>query len=458
MKSLLSKILNSKFFKESKVLLLLAAPIVIGQVGQNIIQLADTMIVGTLGSTALGASAFAGSVFIVFLIFGMGILAPTTALFARNEGQQKVSENGILLKHDLGVAFGISFLLIAFLNLLLIPHLDLFNQKPEIIELGLMFFKILTWSILPSMIYHAYKQFTDGIGKTKVGMIVMLIGVLINIAGNYILIHGLYGFPKLGLNGSAWATLFARSLMALLMFLYVHLHPHFSKYLEQKWSWTFDLSLIQQILSLGVPTGLFYLFQVGAFSGAAVMMGWFGAVPLAAHQIAISLASTSFLFTLGIGIAASIRVGFELGRGEFHLARYAGFTAMRVGAIYMSFCALGFYFLRFWFPTFYVSDPAVIDWAAKFFVVIAIFEVFDGVQAIAMGALRGFSDTKGPGIISFFAYWIMGLPVGYWLAFRFNAGPIGIWWGLLTGLVFASILLSWRFHKISLKNIPIPAD
>ncbi|HWU41950.1 MAG TPA: MATE family efflux transporter, partial [Bdellovibrio sp.] len=309
-------------------------------------------------------------------------------------------------------------------------------------------------SILPSMIYQTYKQFTDGIGQTKVGMFVMLLGVAVNIAGAYVLIHGLYGFPELGLNGAAWATLFARILMAVAMIFYVHGFAKFSKYLDGSFRQSWDLKLVKQMLRLGIPTGFTYFFEVGAFSSAAVMMGWFGAIPLAAHQITISLASTSFLITLGIGIAASIRVGFEMGRKDFHLARHAGFTAIQVGALYMSLCALGFFFLRHWFPTFYVTDPEVISWAAKFFVVVAIFEIFDGVQAVTIGALRGMSDTQWPGLIAFFAYWVMGLPGGYLLAFPLGVGPVGIWIGLLLGLLFASVLLTWRFHLLSRRYAP----
>ncbi|MDG0816205.1 MATE family efflux transporter [Bdellovibrio svalbardensis] len=442
------KFLQSKSFHETKLLLKLAGPIIVGQVGQNLIQLADTIMVGSIGPVALGASAFAGSIFIVFLIFGLGILAPTTALFAKMQGQENFPLGGVLLRHSLMVAMGISALLMAVIYLL-IPHLNIFGQRPEILSLGVSFFKIIAWSIIPSMIYQCYKQFTDGIGKTKVGMFVMIAGVIINVALNYVLIHGLYGFPKLGLNGSGWATLIARTLMAFAMILYVHLHPNFSKYMTEHWIHRFDHQMVKNMLRLGIPTGFTYFFEVGAFSSAAVMMGWFGAIPLAAHQITISLASTSFLITLGIGIAASIRVGFEMGRGDYPLARHAGFTAIQVGGIYMGLCALGFFFLRHWFPTLYVSDPDVIQWAARFFVVVAIFEIFDGVQAVSIGALRGMSDTQWPGIIAFFAYWVMGLPGGYLLAFHLGVGPVGIWVGLLIGLIFASILLTWRFHLLS---------
>lgn len=446
------KFLQSKSFHETKLLLKLAGPIIVGQVGQNLIQLADTIMVGSLGPIALGASAFAGSLFIVFLIFGLGILAPTTALFAKMQGQENFPLGGTLLRHSLMVAGGISAFLLALIYVL-IPHLDMFGQRAEILSLAIPFLKIITWSIVPSMIYQCYKQFTDGIGKTKVGMFVMIAGVIINVALNYVMIHGYHGFPRMGLNGSAYATLIARCFMAVSMVAYVHLHPKFAHYFVEPWIHRFDKQMVKNMLRLGIPTGFTYFFEVGAFSSAAVMMGWFGAIPLAAHQITISLASTSFLITLGVGIAASIRVGFEMGRGDYALARHAGFTAIKVGAIYMGTCALGFFFLRHWFPTFYVNDPDVIEWAARFFVVVAIFEIFDGVQAVSIGALRGMSDTQIPGIIAFFAYWVMGLPGGYALAFHLGIGPVGIWLGLLIGLIFASILLTLRFHILSKKYL-----
>lgn len=447
---------QSKFLHESKLLGKLSLPIVIGQVGQNLITLADTIMVGALGSVALGASAFAGSVYIIFLIFGIGLLSPLAALFARMQGQENYPYGGVLLKHSVVIAFGVSAFIIGVLYIIL-HNLALFGQRPEVLTMAKPFFEIIAWTVLPSLMYQAYKQFTDGIGKTKVAMSVMIFGVILNIILNYLLIHGLYGFPKLGLNGSAYATLIARTLMALILMAYVHLHPHFKHYLTERWTHRFDHHLMKNILRLGIPNGFTYLFEVAAFSSAAVMMGWFGATPLAAHQITISLASTSFLVTMGVGIAASIRVGYELGRGDYSLARFAGFTAIKLASGYMSLCAVGFFFLRNWFPTLYVNDADVISWAAKFLVVVAIFEIFDGIQAVAVGGLRGLSDTQWPSLIAFFAYWIMGLPLGYWLAFHGGVGPVGIWIGLLIGLIFASVLLTWRFHVLSARFAAAPS-
>ncbi|HEY1079911.1 MAG TPA: MATE family efflux transporter [Bdellovibrio sp.] len=443
---------QSKFVQESRALAFLSGPIIVGQVGQNLINLADTIMVGTLGPLALGASAFAASIYFIFLVFGIGVLSPVTALFARMQGQQNYPYGGVLLKHSLLIALGLSVFIIGILYILL-QNLHHFGQTPEVLEMGRSFFQIIAWSVLPSMIYQAYKQFTDGIGNTKISMQVMIFAVIFNIGGNYILIHGLYGFPKLGLNGSAWATLIARSLMALIMIVYVHVHPRLKKYLQERWINPLDTHLLKNLVRLGLPNGMTYLFEVGAFSSAALMMGWFGAGPLAAHQISISLASMTFLVTTGVGIAASIRVGYELGCGDYASSRFAGFTAIKLGAIYMFACALGFFFLRHHLPKIYVTDIDVIDLAAQIFVIVAFFQIFDGIQAVAIGALRGMSDTQMPSLIAFFAYWIMGLPLGYMLAFHWGIGPVGIWMGLLIGLIFASTLLTWRFHILSKRHL-----
>ncbi|MNJ94732.1 Multidrug resistance protein MdtK [compost metagenome] len=443
---------QSKFTTESKRTLKLAAPIIVGQIGQTLIGLADTIMVGALGAVALGASAFAGSIFFVFLVFGMGILAPLAALFARAQGQDDYPRGGVLLHHGLGITLGVSFVLIGLLYLLM-PRLGYLGQTAEVLEMGSSFFEIITWSILPSLLYQNYKQFTDGIGKTQIAMWVMTVGLILNVVGNYVLIHGHYGFPRLGLNGAAYATLVTRIFMALIMMVYVHQAPSLKKYLTERWSHRFDRHLLKSMMRLGIPNGLTYLFEVAAFSSAAVMMGWFGATPLAAHQIAISMASTSFMITVGIGIASSIRVGYELGRGDYQAARYAGFTSIKLGGAYMSLCALGFFAFREWIPTLYVADVDVIALTAQLFIVVALFEIFDGIQAVSIGALRGLSDTQWPSIIAFVAYWILGLPGGYVLAFHLGAGPVGIWVGLLIGLIVASTLMTWRFHILSRRFI-----
>lgn len=440
----------SKFFQESKVLSKLSFPIIIGQLGQNVIALADTIMIGSLGSIALGASAFAGSLFIILFIFGVGVLAPVTAQFAHAEGQKNFAKGGDLLFHSLIAAVLLGVLISAIL-LAIWPFLHLFGQTPEVAENAKPFYVLIALSVIPGLLYQSYKQFTDGIGDTQVSMYIMLFGVLLNIAGNYCLIFGKFGFPEWGLTGAAVATLVARTVIALMLMSYVHLRKKYKTYLQNSWKKSPDSAVMRDIFRLGLPNGFTYVFEVGAFASAAVMMGWFGADPLAAHQITISLASTTFLVAMGIGIAASIRVGSELGKNNPSSARYAGLTAIAIGAIYMSVAGVTIYFLRDYLPALYVKDINVIELAASFFFVVALFQVFDGVQAISIGALRGMGDTKAPSFIAFFAYWIMGLPGGYALAFHLGLGPVGIWVGLLVGLIFASILLTIRFNYLSKK-------
>jgi MATE family multidrug resistance protein len=446
---------KSKLAHETKLLAKLSGPIVVGQVGQNLINLADTLMVGALGALPLSASAFAGSIFIIALIAGMGIISPVTALFAKVQGQEDYPMGGVLLRHSMIVTLITSAVLIGILFAIL-PNLSLFGQTPEVLAEGRKFYEIIAWSVLPSLVYQCYKQFSDGIGRTKVGMTVMLLGVLLNVIGNYALIYGHWGAPALGLEGAGYSTLISRILMAISMMAYIHFNPAFTKYLQTRWIHRLDHHMLKNMLRLGLPNGLTYLFEVSAFSFAAIMMGWFGSMPLAAHQITISMASMTFLVSVGIGIASSIRVAYEWGRGDIVMARYAGFTSMKVGGVYSIICATLILILRNWLPTLYVKDVDVIELAAMLFVVVGIFQIADSIQAVAIGALRGLSDTAWPSAIAFISYWIVGLPGGYLLAFHMGMGPVGIWIGLLLGLTCTSILLPWRFHYLTNRLLDKP--
>lgn len=423
----------------------LAGPIILGQVGQNLISLTDTIMVGRLGPVALAATAFASSLFVILLVFGIGVLTPLAPLFAKIEGQQKHHEASELLKHAVLITSVLSLVLILILYAL-VPFLGYFGQTEEVLKSGYNFYLIITWSLAPALFFQVYRQFTDGISYTKVAMYVMIAGVIINIVGNALLI------PLWGLEGAGLATLITRTLMAVVLIVYIHKHSSFKKYLPHGWKMNFHFGTILQTLKLGIPNGLTLFFEVGAFASAAIMMGWVGTLPLAAHQVAISLASTTFLIALGIGIASSIRVGNELGKGCALAARHAGFVSIQLGVIFMGSCAVLFYFLRFFLPTLYIDDIDVINMAASFLLVVAIFEIPDGVQSVAIGALRGLSDTKWPSLLAFIAYWLLGLPLGYMMTFHWGFGPVGIWWGLFVGLVFISIFLTIRFHLLSKKQ------
>ena len=436
---------------ESRKTLRLAVPIIIGNVGQTLITLTDNIMVGRLGADALGAAGFTGGLFFVFSIFGIGILAPTAALFAQSHSRNENDEGGEWLRHSVFTAVAISVVMMTALWLMK-PLMAQMGQPAEVVRLSDGFANYLILSIFPSLIYQAYKQFTDGIGKTTVGMYVMISCVLLNILGNYVFINGHFGFPALGLNGSGLATLICRSLMAMMMVYYTHRHPEFKKYFTLRWRSRLQNGRLKELFRLGIPNGLTYIFEVGAFTLSSVMMGWLGAAPLAAHQISLNLASISFLVTVGIGAAGTIRVGFENGIRKFHEARYAGRVALVLGATYMLVSAVFVYFTRARLATIYTNDAEVVSYAVGFLAIAAAFQFFDGIQAVAVGILRGLQDTKWPSILAFIAYWVIGLPIGYYLAFAKGLQGEGIWWGLFIGLVFTAIFLTLRFERLAGKR------
>lgn len=406
--------------------------------------------VGRLGADSLAAAGFSGGIFFVFLLFGIGILAPTAALFAQSHGREAHDEGGELLRHSVFATLLISFLLSSALWLTK-PLMDFMGQTTEVVFLSHTFMPYLIVSLLPALLYQAYKQFTDGIGKTSVAMYIMLVCIFVNLIGNYVLINGKWGLPAMGLEGAGLATLISRCLMAVLMMSYIHYHPEFKKYFAQRWRRALEQGKIRKIFRLGIPNGLTYIFEVGAFTFSSVMMGWLGAVPLAAHQIALNLASISFLVTVGIGIAGSIRVGFEIGQNRKEEARFAGNVAIALGALFMLVSAFVVFGFREHLAQIYTSDAKVLAYAAGLLAVAAAFQFFDGVQAVAVGVLRGLQDTKWPSILAFIAYWIVGLPIGYFLAFHLKWGGQGIWWGLFIGLMLIAIFLTVRFERLSRK-------
>jgi MATE family multidrug resistance protein len=313
----------SNFLSESRKTLHLAIPIIVGNVGQTMITFTDTLMVGRLGAEELAAAGFAGNLFMVFLLFGIGALAPAAAVMAHSHGRHQPKEISEVLRHTvlLTLLMSAGLMVLLVLGSPLMAHM---GQTTEVVKLSHNFFLILVASLLPSLVFQAYKQFTDGLGHPKIGMYVTMAAIAINATANYILIHGLGPVPALGLNGSAVATLLTRLLMAAAIITFAYRIPALQIYRERLWQKTILWNRMGSLFRLGLPNGLTYVFEVGAFTFSSVMMGWLGAAPLAAHQIALNLASISFLVTVGIGVAASIRVGFELGQGRLLGARKAG--------------------------------------------------------------------------------------------------------------------------------------
>jgi len=325
----------------------------------------------------------------------------------------------------------------------LIFHL---NQAPEVARQAASYAKIIGLSILPFMIFQSYRQFIEGLFHTKPAMVITIIANFINAFGNWIFIYGKLGFPAYGLDGAGYATLGTRIFMALSLMIFVTTSRKFKEFDPRPQFSQLNWSVIKKILNIGIPTGFQHFFEVGAFAFSAVMIGWLGSKPLAAHQIALSMASITFMIILGISAAGTIRVGNALGRKNIPEVRQAAFTAILLAAGIMACFAASFILFRNFFPTLYIGDAEVISIAASLLIIAAFFQVSDGVQAVGLGVLRGITDVKIPMLISLIAYWIIGFPVGYYLGFIRNLGALGVWIGLSLGLTIAAIFFTLRFH------------
>lgn len=429
----------------------LAYPVMLSQLGHIMVGMADSIMVGQLGQTPLAAASFANGVFVVFLMFGIGLSYGITPLVAQADGQQDTTKITRLLRHGMilcSVA-GVLLLLILFGSTYLFPYLQ---QPEEVISLGTPYFLVIASSLIPLMIFQNFRQFSEGLSVTKPTMYITIVANLVNILLNYLLIYGKLGLPEMGLNGAGWATLISRIMMAIGLYVFVIKYEKFKAYRSAFDFGKIKAEFFKPMLKIGVPSGVQFLFEVGAFTMAAIMMGWLGTGPLAAHQIALSLVSLSYMMASGISAASTVRIGNQIGMKDGSNLQRVGNTSFLMSLIFMACCAILFASLSSFFPTLYVSEPEVISIATTLIIVAGFFQLSDGVQVVGLGALRGMSDVKVPTIITLVAYWGLAIPASYVLGFTLELGPAGIWYGLLIGLTAAAVALFVRFKRLAKKK------
>ncbi len=430
----------------------LAYPVMLSQLGHISVGFADSVMVGRVGVVELAGASLANSIFALILMFGIGVSYAITPLIAQEDGVQNFGKCGELLKNGLLTNFLMGILLFVIL-MGASRNLSILNQPPEVVILAIPYLIILAVSILPFMVFQTFRQFCEGLSLTKQPMYITLTANVLNIGLNYILIFGKFGIEPMGLIGAGWATLISRIFMAIGLGLYVKFGNKFRPFWALYPKQLINGLMIKRLLKLGIPVGFQFVFEVGAFATAAIMVGWLGTDYLAAHQIAINLSSLSYMMATGISSAATIRVGNQLGLKDYSALMKVGRSALIMAAIFMAFCGVAFILGRFWLPTLYVNDDMVIQIAASLLVIAALFQISDGVQVVGLGALRGMEDVNIPTLFSLIAYWVIGLPVGYYLGFIMEAGIEGIWYGLLIGLTFSAILLLIRFNFLARKKI-----
>ncbi len=424
----------------------LAFPVVLSQMGQVSVSLVDNMMVGHVGTTELAAAAFANSVFMIGMVFGMGVTMGLTPLVGTAFGKRDVAKTVVWLKNGI-----FSHLLAAlFLSLLMIGVyflLPFMGQPNDVVEMAQPYFILLGFSYLPFMLFFTFKQFFEGIGNTRMAMHITLTANLVNIVVNYIFIFGKFGMPALGLFGAGIGTLVSRIIMPVMFVAYIIWNKKYLEYFTKANQEILRIDKIIRLLKIGIPIGFQLIVEVTAFAVGAVMMGWLGEVTLAAHQVAIGMASFTYMISLGVSQANTIRVSHQMGIRDYHSMKMAAFASTHLVLGFMSLAALVFIFGRKILPLLFTIDPAVVEIAASLLIIAAIFQLFDGLQVVMQSTLRGMADVTVPMFIAFIAYLVVGLPSSYVLAFVFGIGAEGVWYGYVLGLAIAGVLFYYRFQN-----------
>ncbi|NSL88733.1 MATE family efflux transporter [Chitinophaga solisilvae] len=423
----------------------LAYPVIISQLGHTLVALSDSIIIGHTGKVPLAAVSLGNGLFSVFMVTGIGMSYGLTPLIAQENGRGNKTAIGHLLSHSLIVNMVVGFLLSAVIYFGS-SHLTLLRQEADVAAQAKPFLRYLGFSFIPLMLFLSFKQFAEGLGFTRQAMNISIIGNAINIIIGITLVYGLFGFPRMGVVGVGIATFTDRLIMGITMAFYVLRAPRFKPYLQTFGFSNLKMSSVKKILGIGTPVALQYIFEISAFSGAAVMVGWMGAAELAAHQIALSLAAMTYMMASGVSAAAGIKSGNNFGKKDYTSLRLSAIASYHMVLVLMGGAALLFTFGRFLLPAMYINDPQVIHIASGLLIIAAFFQLFDGTQVVGLGILRGLGDVKVPTVITLIAYWGIGIPLGYLLGIRLGFGVQGVWWALLLGLLAASVQLFIRFH------------
>ncbi len=418
---------------------------IIGLLGSTGMAWVDIMMVGRgVGTEALAGLAFGVNILHVWLVAGFGLVAAVSVLTARAHGAGDPREIRQVLRH--GAAAGCVFAVLLACGLTLgIDGLRLFGQEEAVVAIAKPYVVINAWGYLFLLQFAVLRAFCEAQDRPWLPLQVLFCGLGLNIFLNWIFIFGNLGVPRMEVTGAAIATVLSHLFCLLFLVWRVGRHPwlggdgwHFLRPRHLDWK------SMRQLLAIGIPTCFQLLFEVGAFAAAAIMMGWIGATTLAAHQVALSLASMSFMVPLGFSFAVAIRVGQAAGRGNQHQVRRVSFSSLGFSAVYMLVMAALFIALRHQLPVFFTKDPVVIALAAQLILVVGLFQLFDGIQVTNLGILRGLKDVRIPTILLLVAYWAICLPGGYLFAFIFRWEGLGIWIGLALGLFVVAAALTAR--------------
>ncbi len=426
----------------------LAVPVMITQAGQMVVQFADNIMVGHLGTVEFAGVAFANSVFVIGMVFCICFTQGLTPYAGQNYGKGKYREVARYFQNSFIMDIFLCVIM-AGIMLSLIPLMQYMGQDPEILDYARSYYRILVISLVPFILFFAIRNFSEGIGITKYAMYITVASNIINIFLNWVLIFGHWGFPRMGVNGAAIATLISRIIMFIsFAVLLAYINPY-KKYLRLIRKPFIDGKKIKELLKTSVPIALQGLVEVTAFSLSGIMVGWFGKEAMAANQIALTITTFSFMIAQGIGVAATIRVSHQFGEKRYSDARKAGFAAVHLSVGLMGTAGIVYVLLRHYIPHLFTSDPAVASIAGSLLIISAGFQIFDAIQLAGIASLRALADVKMPLIFSIISYYFICLPLGYFCGHTLGFGPMGVWVGLMLGLIIASLLFMYRFNTLT---------
>jgi len=423
-----------------------------GSLGHLLVGLIDDIMVGRLGPVELAATSLGNSLVFIALSIGLGFSFAITPLIAESDGEKdkekgrSIFQHGLIITTILGV---VMFVLLLFIK----PILYHLNQPEEVVILAIPYYEIIALSMIPLMIFQGFKQFTDGLSETKYAMWATILTNVVNVLLNFALIYGFWIFPRLELVGAALGTLISRIIMVFFIYYVLKKREKFQIYMRKLKLAEVKNVIFKKIMVLGFPTALQMLFEVGLFAASVLLAGTYGALSQAANQIALKLASTTFMIAVGLGVAATIRVGNQKGLKNYINLRRIAISNFFLIFIIMFCFSIGFMVFKDMLPYLFTENIEVIHIASSLLIIAGLFQISDGLQVVILGGLRGLQDVNIPSLLTFIAYWIIGFPICYYLGTTEKMGSFGIWIGLLSALTSSAIMLYFRFNYLSNKLI-----
>lgn len=450
-----------QYFKEFNYNLKLATPVILGMLGHTLVSFVDNIMVGQLGAAELAAVSLGNSFIFIAMSIGIGFSTAITPLVAEADSEKNFMKGKSVFKHGffLCTLLGITLFL---LLLLAKPLMYIMDQPEEVVVLAIPYLDFVAFSLVPLIIFQAFKQFSDGLSLTKYPMYATIVANVLNIILNYVLIFGKFGFPQMGIVGAALGTLISRFVMLFFLWYILSKREKSRSYVTRIKFFALKSKTLRKISSLGMPSAMQMFFEVAIFTAAIWLSGILGKNAQAANQIALNLSSMTFMVAMGLSVAAMIRVGNQKGLRDFKALKRIAESIFLLGFVFAVIFALTFVVFHEFLPTIYVDldDPVnaidtteVVSIAAMLLLAAAVFQISDSIQVIVLGALRGLQDVRIPTLMTFIAYWVIGFPISFYFGKEENLGSLGIWLGLLAGLSSAAILLYFRFIYLTKRLI-----